>query len=312
MNIYSLAYHTASPEVIHRPLHGGIAVYTKIPNSTARFVGTLSGVVIDKSTKKKYLLSNQHVFFPYQSKSKDIKPGLSVYSPDSSTVAIAKTVRTKAESNPWPTADKDKALKTIGTYHDSAIAEPKFPVSMEVNNIGRQKSMVEPKTGMRIKYFGRKSRLQRGVITKASVNVSVDVGGGRTSVEKNIIWSDIKSAPGDSGSMIFTEDNHVVGLLFATQGDPNGGGKTVTAICRASAIAKAYNVAFSEEEVGGGVKEPEPEPKPKPVPEPKPIDRIIPEIKLEIPEFVQKNPVLVGAALGLGLITVIVVSATQK
>jgi hypothetical protein len=286
------AYHAGSPEAPHVPLHGGVAVYTQIPDYPSRFVGTLAGIVIHRSTKEKLLLSNQHVFFPYQSGSKKIKPGLSVYHSIASAAdkPIAKTLITKAEKNPWPkeiwAKDRGKeALSSVGTYHDSALAVPLVPVSMEVNNIGRQKSMVEPKRGMRIKYFGRTSRLKRGVITNPAADSVTDAGNGKVSVKNNVITADIASAPGDSGSMVFTDDNHVVGVLYGARTELKEGAPGKTLICKASAIAKAYNVAFSEDEVKGPYVEPGKETEKEKEKEKKPVPFPIEFPKLELPKL---------------------------
>ena len=266
------AYHVASPESIHSPVHGSIAVYTKIPNFGSRYIGTLSGIVIERSSRKKYLLSNQHVFFPYQSKSPAVKPtgGLSVYMTGDASKPIGKTYKTKAEKNPWPKSDRQKALDTLGPYHDSALATASVPVSNVVNQIGAQRGMIEPKAGMRIKYYGRTSRLQKGTITKPDVNnVNANIPGDKIQVQKHVIFADIASAAGDSGSMVFNDDNRVVGVLFA---ETITGGTTL--ICRASAIENAYGVVFSEDELGGGGTTPKPEPTPKPTPKPTPIPGI--------------------------------------
>ena len=114
---YKLAqiYHTGSPEAIHSPVHGGVATYAKIPGFSGVFIGTLSGVVIDRSTRKELLLSNQHVFFPYQSKSPNVKPGLPIYITGIPDKPIAKSLITKAESNPWPREKMTEALAKEGT-----------------------------------------------------------------------------------------------------------------------------------------------------------------------------------------------------
>jgi len=300
--IYSqaYAYHTGSPEASHIPVHGGIAVYARIPNFPSNFIGTLSGIVFD--SKKKYLLSNQHVFFPYQSKSPAVtsKGGLSVYMTGDPKKSIGKTLRTKAESNPWPKEKKQEALDKIGTFHDSAIATTTVPVSDVVNNIGKQRGSIAPKAGMRIKFFGRTSRLQRGVITKPDVNNINDVGGDRVQVQKHIIFSDISSASGDSGSLVFNEDNRVVGVLF---GKINSTGATV--ICRASAIENAYNVVFSADEVSGGGTTPTPKPEPEPKPVPAEIPIQIPDIKwpelkdikIDLKDKATQGLLIIGGAL---------------
>lgn len=275
MSVYSLAYHTASPGSAHIPVHGGISVYTKVPGVYPSIaVGTLSGVVIDRSTKRKYLISNQHVFFPT---GPSVKPGLQVYHAVDKIAdkPIAKTYLTKGEPNPWPKEKRAEGERTVGSYHDSALAVPLINTSMEVNNIGKQGKMIEAKKGMRVKFFGKTSRLQRGVITNPSSNFVV-AKGDKFSIQKDVILADITSNPGDSGSMVFTEDNRVVGLLYAETT-----GKREANICKATTIARAYNVAFSEAEVGGGGEGGDEPPKPKPEPKPKPTPIPFPDINID-------------------------------
>lgn len=244
------AYHTASSEVVHTPIHGGVAVYTKIPNSGIRHIGTLSGIVADKSSGKRYLLSNQHVFFPPETKG---KTGFAVYQTGDSSKSIAKTAKKKEVKNPWPAPMKTKDLEALGNYNDSGLAESTVPVSFIVNNLGRQLSAVTPKKGMRIKMYGRTSKLQRGVITEPNATTIFAAGKDSkgkdlVSARKGIIYADIQTAPGDSGSLVMTEDNHVVGIHYArSKGTMFGeGGKA--SIIRADTISNAYNVVFSEDE----------------------------------------------------------------
>ena len=304
------SYHSGSPSAPYSPIHGGIAVYTKVPGYYPRInIGTLGGVVFDKKSGRQYLLSNQHVFFPYKSSS-NVKPGLQVYHDYDKIAdkAIAKTLIEKTDNKLYNSLQEaQKALPSKSSYHDSALAIPLVPVSTEVNNIGKQGKMILPKKGMRIKYYGRTSRLQRGVILNPSATIYASApNSNKISIQKNIIMADIVSGGGDSGSMVLTEDNRVVGVLYAE----TVGKKSETQIARADVISNAYNVVFNANELSGVTPPkplPEPEPKPKPKPEPEketpPPTFPFPDIKIDLSDKMTLTLLAIG---GIALVALVV------
>lgn len=75
----------------------------------------------------------------------------------------------------------------------------------------------EPEIGMKVKKSGRTTGTTHGEISQTDAAVTVNMGNGRTAlfVDQIIIEKEGMSAGGDSGSVILTEDNKLVTLLFA-------------------------------------------------------------------------------------------------
>ena len=117
--------------------------------------------------------------------------------------------------------------------------------------------------------------------------------------------ADIVSGGGDSGSMVFTEDNRVVGVLYAE----TVGKKSETQIARADVISNAYNVVFNANELSGVTPPkplPEPEPKPKPKPEPEketpPPTFPFPDIKIDLSDKMTLTLLAIG---GIALVALV-------
>lgn len=104
-----------------------------------------------------------------------------------------------------------------GNLVDCAIAKPNnardvLDTILEVDGIT---SEVEPEVGMTVKKSGRTSGLTHGEITQVNVSANVNMGNGRFALFEDQFAMVPISEPGDSGSIILTEDNKCVGLLFA-------------------------------------------------------------------------------------------------
>ena len=282
---YEQTYHTGAPSVKHIPIHGGIAIYTK--TGSAQEIGTLGCIVWDKvDPNKRFILSNQHVLYP-NSANPRAKIDDPVYQVGDPSIPIGKLYSTIAESNPWPSTDKE-AVNKVGTYHDSALAIPTVEVSDEINGIGKLTGMIDPVVGMNIRYNGRTSGLQRGKVTHINKTVLLNVGNGKTAIQKNIFYIDAKSANGDSGSLIVNDDNKAIGLLFASN---EGGG---TSCCLVSVIASKYNISFVKPTGGAS---------------PSPDDQVT--TQTEIPAFVYEKNFMLGAGIVLAGLVVMVVAAGQ-
>lgn len=102
---------------------------------------------------------------------------------------------------------------------DAAIAEGEFhDLDREIYWIGyirgwRRKTDVS--VGMRVQKTGRTTNYTIGRITAINATVNVGYGGGRVARFRDQIITTDMSAGGDSGSLVITEDNIAVGLLFA-------------------------------------------------------------------------------------------------
>lgn len=95
----------------------------------------------------------------------------------------------------------------------------------------------EPEIGMGVKKSGRTTGTTHGEVSQVDVALIVNMGGGRSAlfVEQFIIEKEKMSAGGDSGSAILTENNKMVGLLFA-------GSEKVTACCGWSNVKEALKI----------------------------------------------------------------------
>ncbi len=112
-------------------------------------------------------------------------------------------------------------LETLGSTNlvDCALAQPVRPelISPEIMEIGRINGMGDIKPGLRIRKSGRTSGLTAGTVKAVKVSLNVTMGhGGKDVVRFNDqVMAEMKSQPGDSGSLIVDDENRAVGLLFA-------------------------------------------------------------------------------------------------
>jgi hypothetical protein len=105
---------------------------------------------------------------------------------------------------------------------DCALARPLKPslVTPEIMDIGRVRGVVEVKPGMAVQKSGRTSGLTKGKVAAVRVTLNVSMGHGSDVVQfQDQVMAQLKSAPGDSGSLILDEQNQAVGLLFAGSND---------------------------------------------------------------------------------------------
>ena len=96
--------------------------------------------------------------------------------------------------------DCGKTVLPLGNYTASPEIEFKNPI--------------EPAIGMGVKKCGRSTGFSRGEIL--SVNATVDRNGGngrKNKLYRNQIMTNAKVCKGDSGSLLVSESNHVVGLI---------------------------------------------------------------------------------------------------
>lgn len=283
------SYHTGPQNTKHIPIHGSIAIYTKIPGQ-GQEVGTMSCIVWEGD--KPLILSNQHVLYPNSAKVRS-KTGDPVYQVGDTTTPIGKLYKTIAEPNPWPAGTKASG---VGTYHDSALAEPLVEVSDEVNGIGKITGITDPVVGMNIRYNGNKSGLRKGKVTKINVTYQNPVAGGKVSIVKNVFAHDAGSDHGDSGSLIVSDDNKAVGLVYSGSGvgtDGNG--------CLASVIAAKYGISFTKPSSAPTT----------PAPTPSSTEPV-PTGGLELPSFVMEKPFIVGVGIIIVGLMIVGVAGGQR
>lgn len=189
------------------------------------FSGTLGSMVQDSSDNE-FILSNNHVLAD-QNKA---KPGQSIVQPGLVDVQCA-----RAQSNTVATFSRAIKLRFGGhkNFVDAAIAavEP-GEVSPEILVIGNiaGSAMDAPTIGMPVQKMGRTSCFTTGIIAALDANIQVNYSDTMKPHLANFVnqievtgtgKTPMFSAPGDSGSLIVTQDDCplAVALLFAGTSD---------------------------------------------------------------------------------------------
>jgi hypothetical protein len=209
--------------------------------------GTFGAVVRDRKTDELLILSNNHVLANatdgHDGKSRIGDP---VYQPgsydggtDDDTIGhlvrfvpfcrYSKNVDCKLASMGVRTANAiiktvrphyNLRLETLGAANlvDCALARPSKPelIGQEILEIGRVKGTGEFVPGAQVRKSGRTSGLTTGTVKAVKVSLNVNMGHGNDVVRFNEqVMAELKSLPGDSGSLIVDRENRAVGLLFA-------------------------------------------------------------------------------------------------
>lgn len=271
-NHFLSAYHSGPSGARHIPAHGGTTVLTKTPRMTNLTVddwtGTLGGIVIDRTTKQQYLLSNQHVFFDDEDDPAGANIGNKILQiPDfnqiGTTVKYGNMKVVEAKLFSFSTSDAT-AISQSQDYCDAGLATPTATTSFELNRIGIQRAAIAPVNGMKVTMFGATSGLVNGVITDAHFNHFWGDSKTKTfTLDKNVIRCAIKGDYGDSGSpLVETGTGRFVGIDYS--GPDN---QDVEDFIPAVTIEKYFNVVFAPEEL---VTTPAPTPTPTPIPIPIP------------------------------------------
>lgn len=122
---------------------------------------------------------------------------------------------------------------------DAALAKPLDPalISNEVFEIGPIKGIKAPEPGMIIKKSGRTTGVTQSKIKVMDATLKISLGGSEVGVFEDQVVAGPMSEPGDSGSLILTEDNYAVGLLFA-------GSNKATIMNRIETVFDQLNVTF--------------------------------------------------------------------
>lgn len=100
---------------------------------------------------------------------------------------------------------------------DCAVAAPLSPeaISAEILEFGFVAGIKHPSLGLPIKKSGRTTGLTYSQILATEVTLKVSMSNQEYGVFTDQVLAGPMSMPGDSGSLILTEDNYAVGLLFA-------------------------------------------------------------------------------------------------
>jgi hypothetical protein len=184
--------------------------------------GTL-GALVEDTTGKQYILSNNHVLARTNAAAFGegiVQPGLI----DQNPTCFKDTNDIVADLAAFiPIQFKAKKIIPINAV-DAAIARVRADYVNSTGfilDIGTLSSdTVEPSLGMAVKKSGRTTGLTNGIITAVSATIDVSFGSGKTArfVDQIVVGSGNFIAAGDSGSLMVEDvltNPRAVGLLFA-------------------------------------------------------------------------------------------------
>ena len=262
------AYHAGKSNITHIPLHGGIAIQNiKKSRQIVKAgygvnFGTLACIVSDKSNhNRKYLLTNKHVLY------EDVPDAAigDVVAHPAFIVArgLNLTEQPRAVARIYNAVEGSVILNNgKKAYIDGCIAEPSpgMTVTHEIPGIGIPKGVAEPKVGMRVKTLGAINGLQSGMITATGVNTFVQGAIGTSKYYRmdtfDIIRTNLRVGPGDSGSIVVNDAGYVVGLMYAAHLTSSLTKEQLAnallikgegVLCRASVVADVFNIDFKGE-----------------------------------------------------------------
>lgn len=100
---------------------------------------------------------------------------------------------------------------------DCAVARPLNPADIDddILGIGSLLGMKEPQIGMAVKKSGRSSGVTHSNILAMETIMKVMLAPRENAIFERQLVCGPMSSPGDSGSLVLSEDNYAIGLLFA-------------------------------------------------------------------------------------------------
>ncbi|MCD3349455.1 serine protease [Clostridium botulinum D/C] len=203
-----------------RPVLGGYSIGV----ATKKLAGTMGCLVTDNHDN--YMLSNNHILAGVNT----IPLGTAVVQP--SIVDGGKSPKDIVGSLSVyiPLSFKDTNLV------DCAIAKVlnKKNVSAKIALTKGPKGVITPKFGQSVKKVGRTTALTTGKIVGVKTTYKVEIEGIEM-VFRNQIIADIVVEPGDSGSILLSDNDYAIGLVMT-----GGGGKSI--INTISDVLKSLNV----------------------------------------------------------------------
>lgn len=120
---------------------------------------------------------------------------------------------------------------------DCAVAKPVEAniIQNEILEIGLVAGIKEPELIMPVKKSGRSTGLTHSMVLAVDVTVKVFMTNREYGIFSDQIIAGPMSMPGDSGSLVLTDDNYVIGLLFA-------GSEQATIINRIQNVLDTLNI----------------------------------------------------------------------
>ncbi|MDP8233056.1 MAG: hypothetical protein P9L91_10380, partial [Candidatus Zophobacter franzmannii] len=130
---------------------------------------------------------------------------------------ISSLLNSFARASGSSTRLKPVRQQTVTNLVDAAVAKPidENMLLSDVLKIGQVAGTVAAEIGMAVKKSGRTTALTQGNISVLDATIDVGYGGNRVATFEHQILTADMSNPGDSGSLLVSEDNKAVGLLFA-------------------------------------------------------------------------------------------------
>ncbi|GAB6179086.1 hypothetical protein JCM14036_04050 [Desulfotomaculum defluvii] len=127
----------------------------------------------------------------------------------------------------------------VANHVDCAVARPLNPdmINDDIIGFGKIQGVAEAKPGMKVFKSGRTTGITSGVVTAIGTTMQVKMDDNNNAYFSNQVICDMKSQGGDSGSLVLTEGNRAVGLLFA-------GSDRVTVFNHIQMVLDKLNVEF--------------------------------------------------------------------
>jgi len=213
----------------YRPIPGGTSISHE--DSTA---GTYAIAVYDRTGKRK-ILSNLHVLTPYLSIGNYGSIGDAISQPgmyDSHGVLM--------ECGKL----SDRVLPVGGQlYVDAALGSPTVQTEDFIlgddENVWDVREAVKAKKGLAVKKSGRTTEVTHGEIVSTMVDTKASGWNGEMLWQMlDQVRTDVPIAPGDSGSLLVTEDNKAVGLVW-------GGSEDGAIASPIGYVMDAFGIGFS-------------------------------------------------------------------
>ncbi|MCA1703059.1 MAG: S1 family peptidase, partial [Actinobacteria bacterium] len=197
------------------PLLGGISIGPCRLVGGTGLVGTLGAIVKDNDTDAPLLLSNYHV--------------LAADEAGAAGDLIAQPGRPDGGGTHPASVAGALVRSSLGGEVDCAVANATREVVAEVADIGRLNGVDKVVIGQHVRKRGRTTGLTYGTVDTVDLTLQVKFGGEQGTVtltnQINIIPDTTQNptfgAKGDSGAVVVTDDNKVVGLYMA--GDDESG-----------------------------------------------------------------------------------------
>jgi len=211
-----------------RPAPGGVSIGH--PLITA---GTFGTACIDNVSKKRAILSNNHVLANADSiQNSRANKGDATYQPGSYDGGTS--ADTIANLERWVKMD-EAGTNTV----DCAIAKPinDADLSDDVLEMGPITGMMNATEDLAVQKSGRTTELNTGTVSDVNATIDVNYGGKFVARFTDQIVTGNMASGGDSGSALCTMDNKIVGLLFA-------GSATRTIHCKIGNVADLLDIDF--------------------------------------------------------------------